>query len=143
MDQENNYLLRKLKTYPAPWHAKVHNPGSNHRTDVICDFAGEEILHFNQLNPKRTGEQYRNNIQLVAHAPALLSALIEYAMLEDARGTLQSNLVELIHAAGGPDLHSRLGQTAPKVSAPAPAVNPKDNVLKTTVKKQRRLPQNS
>ena len=141
MDQENNWLIRKLKTYPAPWHAKVHNPGSNHRTDVICDFAGEEIAHLTQLNPKRSGEQYRNNIRLIEHAPALLAALIEYAALEDSRGTLQPNLVELIKCAGGPDLTERLGQTAPKVSAPAPAkqsVNQKDTVLKTTAKKQPR-----
>jgi len=90
-----------------------------------------------QLQPGITGEQYRRSIQLISQAPRLLSACIEYAALEDARGTLQPELVELILSAGGPDLTERLGQTAPKVSAPAP-VNQKDNVLKTTVKKRPR-----
>ena len=90
-----------------------------------------------QLQPGITGEQYRRSTQLIAQAPRLLSACIEYAALEDARGTLQPELVELILSAGGPDLTERLGQKAPKVSAPAP-VNQKDNVLKTTVKKRPR-----
>ena len=142
MDGENNIFCRSLRTHPAPWHAKVHNPGSNHRTDVIVDFHSREIAHMVQLQPGITGEQYRRSTQLIAQAPRLLSACIEFAALEDARGTLQPELVELIRDAGGPDLTERLGQTAPKVSAPAPAehpVNQKDTVSQTTVKKQRRL----
>lgn len=142
MDTENNWIVRSLKSSPAPWHTKQHNPGSNHRQDVLCDFSGKEIAHFVQLSPPTTGEQYRNTLKLIEQAPALLAALVEYAALEDSRGTLQTRLVELILAAGGPNLESRLGQTAPKVSAPAPktpTVNPKDNVSQTTAKKQRRL----
>lgn len=142
MRGENNFLLRHLKTVPTPWHHKVHNPGTNHRQDVIVDYHSNEICTLAPYTPRYTSEQYRRTIDLITLAPELLSACVEFAMLMDSQGKLTEELVDLIRDAGGPNIHERLGQTAPKVSAPAPktpSVNPKDNVLKTTVKKQRRL----
>jgi hypothetical protein len=142
MRGENNYLLRHLKTVPTPWHHKVHNPGTNHRQDVIVDYNSNEICTIAPYRPDYTSEQYRRTINLITLAPELLAACLEFAMQCDSQGTLTQELADLILDAGGPDIRERVGQTAPKVSAPAPAqptVNHKDNVSKTTVKKQRRL----
>ena len=142
MHGENNIFVRYLRTQPAPWHHKVHNPGSNHRQDVIVDYNSREICTLAAFTPAVTGEQYRRTIDLIVAAPELLAACIEFAFLQDQHGTLTPELADLISRAGGPDLSQRVSPTAPKVSAPATrvhTVNQKDDVSQTKTKKGRPL----
>ena len=142
MHGENNIFVRHLKTLPAPWHHKVHNPGSNHRTDVIVDYHSNEVAHMVKFAPHMTSEQYRRSIDLIEHAPELLAACIEYAMLQDAAGTLTESLAQLILNAGGPDIRERVSPTATELPAEKikeTTPQTKDNVLRTKTKKGRPL----
>lgn len=140
MNGENNIFVRYLRTYPAPWHHKVHNPGSNHRQDVIVDFHSNEIAHLVKYSPVVTPEQYRRTLDLLAHAPELLAACIEFALLQDTQNQLQPELVDLIQRAGGPDLSERLVPKATELPA-AKTITPqtKDDVCRTKIKKGRPL----
>ena len=140
MRGENNIFVRHLKTVPAPWHHKIHNPGSNHRQDVIVDYTSREICTLKPYDPTISVEQYRRTVDLIALAPELLAACIEFAFMQDQQGNLTEELAKLIYDAGGPDIRERVNTPANSTPEPTP---PKDNVSQTKTKKGRRLPGNT
>ena len=112
MRGENSITLRNMRCAPAPWHTKPTNPNENSRLDWILDLEGHEICHLPQTNANFSPEQYRATLSVIQHAPQLLAALIEQsAAILHAGGKPNPRTLELIRAAGGPDL------TAPKVPA--------------------------
>ena len=140
MRGENNIFVRYLKTVPAPWHHKIHNPGSNHRQDVIVDYTSREICTLKPYDPAISVEQYRRTVDLITLAPELLAACIEFAFMQDQAGNLTEELAKLIHDAGGPDIRDRVKPPTTPATTPTP---PTDNVLRTKTKKGRRLPGNN
>ena len=113
MSNENNIFLRHLRILPGPWHAK--EVGMNPQSYTVCDYTGREII---RLNPTQGEvERCRNTAQLVATAPQLLTALIEYAREAHSNKALTKELAELILNAGGPDL-TQLAVKQPAVQKP-------------------------
>ena len=113
MSNENNIFLRHLKILPGPWHAK--ETGMNPQSYTVCDYTGREIIRLDAGQGEV--ERCRNTAQLVATAPQLLTALIEYAQHEHANKRLTMSLAELILNAGGPDL-TQLAVKQPAVKKP-------------------------
>ena len=81
----DNIFLRHSTHTAAPWLVKR---GSKERR-VIQGLHAEPIGWINQLgNPVINGEQYRANCNLIQHAPQLLAALKEVAVIiENANST--------------------------------------------------------
>ena len=77
----DNIFLRHSTHTAAPWLVKR---GSKERR-VIQGLHAEPIGWINQLgNPVINGEQYRANCNLIQHAPQLLAALKEAAVIIDS-----------------------------------------------------------
>ena len=140
MRGENDFIIRNLKSAPGPWHNKPTNPTENSRRDWILDNTGTEIAVLAHTSEGFRPDVYRATLQLLTLAPNLLSALTQQTLYLMERGdTPNPHTVELIRAAGGPDL----------TAAEQPAVNtPKiwdnasqglrDNVSQTKSNKQQR-----
>lgn len=113
MSNENNIFLRHLKILPGPWHPK--EVGMNPQSYTVCDYEGREIIRLDAGQGEV--ERCRNTAQLIAHAPQLLTALIEYAREAHANKCLTHELASLILNAGGPDL-TQLAVKQPAVQKP-------------------------
>lgn len=121
MRGENSLTIRNMRCAPAPWHTKPTNPNENSRLDWILDLEGNNICHLPQTNENFSPEQYRATLVLIQHAPQLLAALIEQtAYLTHTGHTINSNTVQLIRDAGGPDLTQKPERSAEKISKPEP-----------------------
>jgi hypothetical protein len=108
-----NPYLRHLKILPGPWHPK--EVGMNPQSYTVCDYEGREIIRLEAGQGEV--ERCRNTAQLVAHAPQLLAAVIEYAHEQHTNRQLTPELAELILGAGGPDL-TQLAVKQPAVQKP-------------------------
>jgi hypothetical protein len=105
MRGENDIIIRHLKTAPAPWHNKPTNPTENSRRDWILDNTGVEIAVLAPTSEGFRPETYRATRELITLAPNLLSALVQQTLYLMERGdTPNPHTLELIRAAGGPDL---------------------------------------
>jgi len=106
MQGETNIFLRGLKAAPAPWQHKVVHAGEPRRRDEIVDYEGNRIIDLVLPGGNYTPQQYLNTIALITLAPNLLAALIELVYNQRLLGGVEvdPSLIQLIIAAGGPDL---------------------------------------
>jgi hypothetical protein len=140
MRGENDIIIRNLSAAPAPWHNKPTNPTENSRRDWILDNTGTEIAVLAPTSEGFRPEQYRATLSLITLAPNLLSALTQQTLYLMERGdTPNPHTLELIRAAGGPDLTAA---EQPAVKTPKTWDNASqgliDNVLKTKSSKRQR-----
>ena len=107
MRGENDIIIRNLSTAPAPWHNKPVNPNENSRRDWILDNTGAEIAVLAPTSDSFRPEQYIATRELITLAPNLISALTQQTIYLMERGdTPNPRTLELIRAAGGPDLNA-------------------------------------
>ena len=140
MRGEKDFIIRNLRCAPGPWHNKPTNPNENSRRDWILDNTGTEIAVLAQTTEDFRPEQYRATLQLLTLAPNLLSALTQQTIYLMERGDAPNpNTIELIRAAGGPDLTAAKQPAAktPKTWDNA-SQSLKDNVSETTTGRQPR-----
>ena len=100
----NNIFLDGID-YSAPWFVKVE-PGktSAEPSVIVRDQEDTPVVKIHTRN-----KNHSRNTALIAHAPQLLAALIEYAYNAHTQGIpIRQELIDLIRDSGGPDLRSTL-----------------------------------
>lgn len=101
-------LLNGNPHAPAPWQIK--RGGAHHApTYTLVDAEGVPIALIILPQSRSRVQQHTATVNLLANAPRLLAAVMEYALHEDmAHGGITQELRDLIVESGGKDLQSRV-----------------------------------